>query len=273
MSFEAQEQALFDLLFDAPLRERFRARGGAALDAYDLDEAEVRDFLQIRPDALELDARLRTSMVLSQLCVAFPVTFAMLSSLGPAAELLQQFVDPATMRAAPVLRAAHFGSRLRDALAASEPEADDPLTGMIAFLDAELAMAWRGAELRREVIDGAGPPAPPAAIDGDWQAQPIRLAPQVSAVATPVPYSFAKSLLCPVSDRELWRHLAETPTTADEVAGLLAMPDPRLLVARAALERDSRCEPDVSQQTVELSEGFAPLLRHADGTRSTTWIL
>ncbi|HSG88909.1 MAG TPA: hypothetical protein VLA56_06845, partial [Pseudomonadales bacterium] len=47
----------------------------------------------------------------------------------------------------------------------------------------------------------------------------------------------------------------------------------RLLVARAALERDSRCEPDVSQQTVELSEGFAPLLRHADGTRSTTWIL
>ena len=44
MSFEEQERALFDLLFDNVIRQQFCKDPVAALIDYDLDEAEIADF-------------------------------------------------------------------------------------------------------------------------------------------------------------------------------------------------------------------------------------
>jgi hypothetical protein len=51
------------------------------------------------------------------------------------------------------------------------------------------------------------------------------------------------------------------------------MNDPRVLVARAVVTQDSRCEPMADHRTVELSEGFASLLGHVDGTLSVAAML
>ena len=51
MSFIEQERALFDLLFNAELREAFLSKRCAALSSYALTPQELADFEMIRPDA------------------------------------------------------------------------------------------------------------------------------------------------------------------------------------------------------------------------------
>jgi CBS domain-containing protein len=63
------------------------------------------------------------------------------------------------------------------------------------------------------------------------------------------------------------------PAAATAREALLATPDLRLLVARAAVARPSPCEPVVEHATVELGEGFARLLPHLDGRQSVSGLL
>ncbi len=59
MSFDQQEKAMRDLLFDQTLRERFAKQGVQALSAFELTEEEKNDFLTIRVKALNVDAGMR----------------------------------------------------------------------------------------------------------------------------------------------------------------------------------------------------------------------
>lgn len=273
MSFAVQEQVLFDLLFDRDLREHFVRESVAALAAYDLDENERRDFAVIRPDALALDASMRAGLILSQFCRTFPLSFSIVSSLSNGFDLLRQLIDTQTMRTPPLERTTTFGVRLKDILAGQDFGVDREKARVISILEAELGMAWTSAALKREVLSGRPVPGHPAAIVPDWLQRPAKLAPFVSAAIIPRSYQQLKLALCPSMGAELWRHLNRSPLTVAQRRQVLNGHDPRILVARAVASHASRCEPTVEHCTVELSEGFAPLLPHVDGKGSVSGIL
>ena len=81
MSFAEQERALFDLLFDTALRERFIKNDSIALTEYQLTTEELADFAVINPHGLALDANVRVDLILGQWCRTLPLTFSLLSSL------------------------------------------------------------------------------------------------------------------------------------------------------------------------------------------------
>lgn len=273
MSFAVQEQVLFDLLFDRDLRARFVRDSVTALAAYDLDETEQRDFAVIRTDALELDASMRAGLILSQFCRSFPLSFSIVSSLNNGLDLLRPLIDTQTMRAPPLARVTTFGVRLKEVLSGQDFGSNREKALVISILEAELGMAWTGATLKQEVLDSKPVPQGPVTVVPDWLQRPVRLAPFVSAAIIPRSYPGLKEALCPRMGAELWRHLSRCPLTAGQRRQVLQVNDPRMLVARAVLSHASRCEPTVEYLTVELSEGFAPLLQHVDGASSVSGIL
>ncbi|MDO8267732.1 MAG: hypothetical protein Q7T32_07855 [Moraxellaceae bacterium] len=273
MSFAMQEQLLFDLLFDRDLRERFGKSPMMALAGYDLDESERQDFAVIRHDALELDATMRVGLVLSQFCRAFPLTFSIVSSLDGGLGLLRSLIDTRTMRMPPLERMTTFGIRLKEKLSGMDAGSVREKALAISILEAELGMAWTGAALKSEVLKGNAVLPGQVALAPDWLTRSVGLAPFVSAAIIPDSYQHLKTALCPHMGAELWRHLNRTPLTQAQRQQVLQLNNPRILVARAEVCHVSRCEPTVEHRTVELSEGFAPLLQHVDGAGSVSDIL
>ena len=273
MSFEEQERALFDLLFDRILREQFCKNPIAALSNYQLDEQEQNDFAEIRTDGLELDANLRIGLLLPHLCKVYPITFSIVSSLIRGIDMLKDLVDQQTMRTPPVDRSTTYGSRLRDCLPVSAFDSENEYKIVIAILEAELGMVLTSATLKRVILEKGQSKLNQAEIVQDWLTRPIRLAPYVCAGIIPQPYTQLKSTLIPCADNELWRHLNRTPLSASQRKQALQLEDPRLLITRAQVSHMSNCEPTVYQQTVELAEGFAPLFQHVNGTACMEEIL
>lgn len=273
MSFAVQEQLLFDLLFDRDLRERFGREPMAALTAYDLDESERQDFSVIRHDALELDATMRVGLILSQFCRAFPLTFSIVSSLSDGLGLLRSLIDTQTMRTPPLERVTTFGIRLKEKLSGMDVGSAREKALAISILEAELGMAWTGAALKAEVLKGNAVLPGQVVLEPDWLTRPVGLAPFVSAAIIPDTYQQLKKSLCPHMGAGLWRHINRTPLTQAQRQQVLQLSNPRILVARAEVSHVSRCEPTVEHRTVELSEGFAPLLQHVDGAGSVSDIL
>jgi len=273
MSFEEQERALFDLLFDRTLRENFCKDSIAALSQYMLNEDERNDFVEIRPDALELDASIRTDLLLSHFCRVFPISFSIVSSFNGGLNVLRGLVDTQTMRTSPVERSTIFGGRLREYLSTFSYDASDEQVKVSAILEAELGMAWTSATLKREVLDNGMPSIKLSQLDQDWSSNTIKLAPYVCAAIIPGPYRELKNSFCSSSDCDLWRSLSKRPLSASRRRKILENNDPRLLVARAHVSHVSRCEPAVEQKTVEISEGFASLFQHVNGTSSVKQIL
>lgn len=277
MSFEAQQQTLFALLFDTALRERFCSDPAAALAGRGLDDAERDDFLRIPAAALRLDAQLRMDMVLAQLCASYPVAVTAVASGAGGQDLLRSLVTVELMRSAPVDRALQFGEGLRAAVAARTGDGP-PEQGraVMALLEAELGMARTGAALRRYVLETGFAPAADEDLPGDWEQRPASIAAHVSAVVIPGPYRELLAQLCPVPERALWRHLRDSlPAGAESgaVRQAIEAARPLLHVARAELERLSLCAPDVRHGTVELGAGFAALLPYLDGERSVAALL
>jgi len=273
VSFEEQERALFDLLFDRSLREHFCKDPSSTLQQYDLDTAERIDFDEIRPDALELDAAMRADLVLSHLCRAFPLSFSIVSSLSSGLEILKEFIDTETMRSPPVERATAFGVRLRDRFVSLTFNSTGEQAIANAILEAELGMAWTSATLKRVLLDSGPQQANQSVLTEDWSGRPIKLAAYVCAAIIPQPYQQLRQALCPCADTELWAHLSRNPLTASRRKDILQRQDPRLILARASVSHMSYCEPTVDQKTVELIEGFAPLFQHINGTASVDEIL
>ncbi len=273
MSFAEQERALFDLLFDRELRASFCRLQESALAAYSLSESERADFNTVRPDALQLDAFMRSELILTHLSKSYPLSFSLQSSLADGIDSLRQLIDRQTMRHSPVARAAAFGARLRESIAVRRFENEQQKSQFMAILEAEFGMATTGASLKQWVLDNGQAPEPQGAIAADWLQQPLRLADYLSAAIIPQSYTYLKSSLCPCDDSGLWQQLTRTPLSAAVRREALKQEQPRLLVSRAVVSRLSACEPVIEYQTVELSEGFAPLFEHLDGSSSVQQLL
>lgn len=274
MSFAEQERALFDLLFDQPLRDDFCLRSTLALSDYQLSDGEREDFSQIRPDGLTMDASLRADQVLVHLCRQFPLTFSLLSCQPGGMGLLRQRVNGQTMRQAPEDRATQFGAQLQEILA--KPAHHGAMLG--ATLAAELGLAWTSANLRKQLRQDNAltlpPPAPSLYLDTDsWLDRPITLGAQVAASLLPHSYSANKKALCPGDDASLWAHLSQRPTTEAQIQNALGQPAPVLFISRATVSNHGVCETRIDHVTLELNDGFAPLLQQIDGEKSVTQII
>jgi len=273
MSFAEQERALFDLLFDHALRERFRKSPGTALRDYELDDSERADFFGIRSDALEMDAYIRADFLLSHLCRAFPLSFSLASSLPGGFELLRQLIDTSTMRTPPDERTPAFGARLRELLAASPFSSAAEQAAVVAIAEVELGMAMTAGALRQTLAAGGSAPPSPPALPVHWLEQPLQMAAFVSAALIPRSFPQLKQALCPCPDAELWTHLSDTPLPASVRTGALAPQTPRLLLAQARVTHLSACDVNIEHATLELSDGFAPLFAHVNGATSVAGIL
>lgn len=273
MSFEQQERVIFDLLFDTRLRNQFCEDQATALANYDLDEAEQNDFKAIRPDALQLDAAMRADLMLAHLCKSFPISFSITSSLPDGLEALNQLIDTTTMRSSAIERATVFGNRLREQYALFSFSSDQEQSIATAILEVELGMAWTSASLKQVVLENGPLLETKTELDENWLERPIKLAAYVSAAIIPQSYAQLKKTLCLVADDCLWRQINKTALSVSLRNRTLKTEDPRLLVARATLSRHSKCEPAVDFTTIELSEGFAQLFQHVNGSMSVAQIL
>ena len=273
MSFAEQERALFDLLFDHPLRERFRRSSSAALADYALSEEERADFSAIRADALELDAYMRADFLLSHLCRAYPLTFSLVSSLPGGLDLLRRLIDTRIMRTPPDERTPAFGARLREKLATSRFSSAEEQAAVIAIAESELGMAMTASALRRTSTSGSAAPVEHPALTGTWQDRPLQTGAYVSAAVIPLSYPQLKTALCPCAETDLWAHLCGTPLPASVRTAALAQETPRLMMAQARITHRSACDVNIEHATLELSDGFAPLLAHVDGKTTVTGIL
>ncbi len=227
MSFEEQERALFDLLFDRTLRESFCKDSIAALSQYKLDEDERNDFIEIRPDALELDASIRTDLLLSHFCRAFPISFSIVSSFNGGLDILKELVDTQTMRTSPVERSTIYGGRLREVLTTFSFDTPDEQAKVSAILEAELGMVWTSASLKRGVLDKGMPSIKQSQSAQDWSSRLVKLAPYVCAAIIPGPYRELKSSFCSSSDCDLWRRLSKRPLSASRRRKILVNDVPR----------------------------------------------
>jgi len=273
MSFEEQERVLFDLLFDSTVRNSFCNDAKTALASYELNDAERHDFAEIRPDALRLDAEMRCDILLSHFCRAFPVSFAIASSLVDGRALLMKLIDTETMRNPSLDRPTVLGTRLREALTRFDFDIATEQTLIIAILDAELAMAWTSATLKRAVLESRQAPAEALPIADDWSSRAVKLAAYVGAAIIPRSYTELKQAFCAVADSELWTRLGHSPVSKALRKKILKEEHPRLLIMRAYISHMSYCEPMVAHRTAELSEGFAPLLQHINGMNTVEQIL
>lgn len=272
MSFAEQERALFDLIFEQPLRERFCENGLSALADYDLTETECADFDTIRPEALSLDAKMRINLILARFCRELPLSFGLVSSINNGRELLESLVDSRTMKTPPHERVNLFASRLRDSLSSGGffPAQEQML--VMALIETELGMAWTASSLKAALLSGNGPAEGEISAD-EVQDSPVCLAEYVSASVIPAPYAKLRKMLCPCELDQLWKHLCDNPLSSAQCSMALQHNDPRLLLMRADIRQMSHCSPETKHVTVELSEGFAPLLQHLDGSNSINSLL
>ena len=273
MSFAEQERALFDLLFDTPLREKFIKNPTSALTDYGLSKEELADFLVINPHGLALDAKVRVDLILGQWCRSFPLTFSLLSSLNGGLLLLRSLVDSHTMRRAPIERVVVFAQRLRQALIAKPAVALDELSLIVAILDAELGMATTSESLKKTILKGQYIEPEPILTTDAWSSQPVTLTSYISAALIPLSYAVLKKALCPCLGAELWRYLNKTPLLSADRQRLWQQADARLLVAKAKVSTLSDSDPTIDHVTIELAEGFASLFEYVNGTMSVEQIL
>lgn len=273
MSFKEQENALFDLLFDKSLRKNFCKNSISALERYDLDDHELDDFKVIRTDAIELDASMRTYLILTHICRQFPVTFSLVSSLHKGINLLEDLINLKTMRSHPAEHSTAYGSQLLEQLPSCKFDSEKEQSIITAIMEAELGMTWTSATLKHQVLAGETPPECVSQTCNDWLDRPIKLAAYVSAAIIPQSYMKLKETLCPCEDTALWAHLCKKPLSESLRKKTLVDEDPKLFITRAHIRTLSRCESTVDHATAELTEGFAPLFQHINGSMSIAQIL
>lgn len=275
--FQCQERALFDLLFDAALRERFAHDRAAALAPYGLSPEALQDFDAIRVDALELDARMRADLMLASISKVLPLSFSVVSSFPDGLVWLRALLDTHTMRSHPAERALIFATRLREQLHTRvqdiAQDSEQEAHRLAAILDVERGMAWTAAARKRAAIEAGVSEILPPLLANDWTARPVVLAPYVSAGVLSQSYALLKQQLCVAEGAGLWRALHRSPVSAGVRSAILQQHQPRLLVARAWVSQPSACDPVVEHQTVELSEGFAALFQYVNGTLGVDGIL
>ncbi len=264
---------MFDLLFDASVRQHFLRDRAGALATYDLSAQALQDFETIRHGALELDARMRADLMLASISKVLPVSFSVVSSCEGGLELLRGLLDTRTMRAHPAERALTFATQLREQLHTLALEPTQEIHAVALLLDAERGMASTAAERKRAAVESGECSNPSPLLPAGWEVLPVQMAPFVSAGLLPQSYAGLKQCLNVTTGASLWRALNRSPTPEAARYKALAHVDPRLLVARAWVSQPSVCDPVVEHQTLELPEGFAALFQYVNGTLSIDGIL
>lgn len=273
MSLQEQERALFDLLFDRELRARFGTEPNAVLSGYELDRAERADLAGVSHAALNTDAKMRVYMLLAQLCRELPLSFALASGLAGAGDAFRDLVDRELLDVPVALRAAEYGRRLMD-WAGIELQGHGELQAqIIALMGAETAMARSGGALRQLGDTTTAPDSGDLDLPEDWIRLPGSIAAHTCAVIVPLPFDHALERLCPACPDDLWRTLDQQPVALAQVGQVLQAEEPRLLLARHFLQHAERCVPLLSRRRIEVSPGFAPLLRYLDGRNRIADIL
>lgn len=275
MSLTDQEVALFHLLFDDGFREGFAKHGVKFLQKFSLDDTELNDFIAVRPAALELDAKLRKGMLLSQMCRHFPMSFSLISSFSHALQGLVMLIDTDIAGADPDRRPSVFGERLKQLLIGTGFETEAEHNLLLSVVDTELGMANSACALRQSLRRNQSAVYQTAKWnnDSDWENKPVALADFVSATLIPCSLAHMQEQLCPVSNTELWQFLKHTALDEDTRQTMAFAPEPRLLVCRAECAIPEHCDPAIDYRTLELSAGFAQLLQHAQGQFSVQEIL
>ena len=270
MSFQEQERALFDLLFDRELRRDFGQRSSDALDGYDLTELEKQDFASIRFDGLELDSKLRVDLILSQIGKVYPLTFALMSSLEDGAEMLEFLVDQQTVNTLPAERAQVYGERLKVYLESYPFEVHEEQAVFLSVLQTELGMAVTSATLKQSAVNerAENEKKPAGVLASDWQSRPLQFSEHISATVIPRTYSGLQSSLLSCEVADAWHRVRRDPLNDTVLIPMVEEQDPRVLMVKAVLKTASHCDPKVEHITLELSEGFAPLLQHINGSHS-----
>jgi hypothetical protein len=274
MSLEDAERLLFDVLFDEKKRSAFLDDRQSAFAGYELSEEEREDFLSLDARGLTLDAHLRQDLMLARLCRAFPLMFSIVSSLPSGLELLRGWLGPAYVRSPRVTRTARYGKAVREALRTANFTSPRERTLSLAIVDVEVALALASAELRERALRGeARVESTRTTLPLAWDDKPLRLASHVVVAVLPRSYAQLKKDLCPVEGERLWARLSSAPLPRTRLSAVLAEELPRLFLARAVLTAASRCEATVQHTLFEMPEGFFPLLRTLDGTRSANTML
>lgn len=273
MSVAAQEQAMFDLLFNRELRWQFAQDKAAALQAYALTPAEVKDFESIRQAALEFDAGLRSAILLAAIAKSLPLTFSGLSSYPDGIAQLRAVLDADLVRDMPVERPVQFANRLRAHWSQWPFASAQEQALMQAILDAEWGMASTASARRQQALMDRPDETALEALPDDWLIQPVGLAPFVSAGVLPQSWQQLTQAWCSVEGSSLWRALQQTPLSAEQRQAQLAAPQPRLLLARAVVTTPSAYDPVIEHRTTELPEGFAALFQYVNGENSVSMLL
>jgi hypothetical protein len=273
MSFETQELLLLQLFFDRAFRARFFADRPSALATLELTSDERADFLSIDAVGFAVDARDRENLVLGRSVASFPLTVGALSALPNGLEcvrnalVVDHFVQPV------IARAAAFGESLQDA---AQTDLSAALPNERAFVNALLAWELRLAKNAEDVrasgeqkVAATKPPVP-----AHWATLPIQLEPHVFVAQLPFALERLRRTLCAVEPDRLWGHLLSKPVARAQLQKLIApIASDKMVFVRTRLTFVSRCEADVTHDTVETSSGFIALLRGLDGTHSASELL
>ncbi len=90
----------------------------------------------------------------------------------------------------------------------------------------------------------------------------MRLADYVSVAMLPVSYNQLLQQVAGKQDIDAWSRVSKKPMAPARLSRVLQQQNPTLIVAQARLLHASVCEPGITHQTLELSEGFAHLFQH-----------
>ncbi|PTQ91298.1 hypothetical protein [Agitococcus lubricus] len=260
MSLAQQEQALFALLFDSERQQQFCQHGIAALADFGLSRTELADFRHIRASALQYDSQLRIDFILAQFCRALPLSFSLIKALTGSVDFIRQQLSYEVMQQETSKRLLHFAKQLKPAIT-RQAFANRTL---LAILAAETAMISTSYQLKMAYSQGK-PFDTKSVLDAHWQTRPLRIADYVSVSVLPLSYPILKQGLCPYLGSELWHYLQQSNSDHAEPLTFLHQEDPRLLVSLAYISHHSPCDMTIDHTTIELSEGFAPLLDAVDG--------
>lgn len=271
MSFQEQERALFDLLFEKPLREAFCWEGPDALADYALTDEEKARFNTVRPDALQMDAAMRTRLMLAAFCRSFPLSFSIFSSLEDGFARLEEPLNSALMQNPPAHRPALYGRHLSVLLKTDDFLDEKICRAAMAVIEAEASVAFAAALLKDALLQGET--AEPDEVPQDWQDKPLKLADYVVSAVLPSPYQTLLTGLCPTVGAGLWQHLKTNPLPAALRDTILAVEEPRFMLVKAGVRQQSICDPVTDHKTVELSAGFEPIFRHINGQTSANRLL
>lgn len=267
MSFAAQEQALFDLLFDEDFLEEFLQDKQGALELYGLSEDEIKDFDALRTDSVKLEAKMRKNMLLGQMVKHLPLSFALLSSFDNGFDVCRSIIRPYLVQMNGFHRLSVFANQLLLQIEDLKFFHQNDKVFVEKILNLESQMMLQAARLEDDsALDLIASLEP---FSEEVARQKLHWANNVSAHSLPMGFSYLKEMLCEnLSAGELWVKLQKEPMEIDARMELVLNMNNKLLVTKPFFQNESLTDREVSFKTIELIEGFEPLIQSINGRNS-----